>query len=160
MRFLGHCEKIGWGIDVAPLDDWLRTIPFTEWPQSNPPGGELKPAGINDLAWNDFGKHAHEFLSQVHADGLAGRVWKNQMLSVVMPGHSIQSHVDPQPLEWEYRIHFPITTNKLCWLLMDQPYLLEVGCAYRVNTERQHAIVNHGLTPRIHFMIDVLAKGI
>lgn len=158
-RFKGHCEKICGDIDVTPLSRWLALIPFEDWPQQQKLFGELRPAAIIDPGWHGFGILAAAFVGRLNHPGLAGKLWVNPMLSVVMPNHFIPSHKDKQPLDWAYRIHFPLTTNKDCLLIMNKSYHLEVGKAYKVNIEREHAIINNGSVPRIHFMIDVNEPG-
>lgn len=158
-RFNGHCEKICDGIDVTPLSSWLALIPFSEWPQQPELFGQPRPAMINDPGWHGFGILAMAFVGGIKHSALSGKLWHSPMLSVVMPGHFIGSHRDEQATNWLYRIHFPITTNKNCTMVMDRAYHLEVGNAYQINTTKEHAIVNNGATPRIHFMIDVVEDG-
>jgi aspartyl/asparaginyl beta-hydroxylase len=84
----------------------------------------------------------------------------NRMLSVVMPNHVIDPHVDAQPLEWITRVHVPLVTNEQAVTITNNKrYHLEVGKAYLVNTRIEHAVRNDGTTPRIHFMFDVRREG-
>jgi hypothetical protein len=150
-RYSSFCKRIATGLDIAPLLAWISAIDFGEWPQQHRYEGELRPAMINDVNWRGFGDHARSFVSQ----NFASVSWRNPMLSVVMPGHFIPPHVDAQPTDWLFRVHVPLTTNPSACMFMDRAYHLEAGSAYKVNTEKRHAIVNHGETPRLHFMFDV-----
>lgn len=155
-RFAGYCEEMGRGLDTAPFRKWIEAIPFADWPQQHPSQmGQLRPAMVNDRQWHSFGDQAIEFLAHINFADLCSGQWGNPMLSVVMPGDFIGSHTDKQGPDWNYRVHFPITSNSHCAIFMDRSYHLQVGCAYRLNTERKHAIFNHGDTPRIHLMIDI-----
>ena len=79
------------------------------------------------------------------------------MLSVVMPGHRIEPHVDLQPPKWRTRVHVPLRSNERAWFKSGAvPIVMQVGHAYMVNTRDQHEIWNDGETPRVHFMFDVV----
>jgi Aspartyl/Asparaginyl beta-hydroxylase len=140
------------------MHDWITAIPFSEWPQQAPLNGEMRPAMVNDPLWHDFEKNNMDIMCDIldYAPECNDGNWSNCMLSVVMPGHFIASHKDEQPDNWLYRVHVPITTNLSVFMITDRAYHLEVGSAYRVDTRQLHAIVNHGDTPRIHFMFDVM----
>jgi hypothetical protein len=155
MRFLGTVERLG-AVNIRAMQQWIAGIPFSEWPQQPPLAGEMRPAMINDPNWHNFGQYASTLISGSRDIiwGFMG-MWRNPMLSVVMPGHYIESHIDFQPEEWIERVHIPLTTNAECCMFMDRAYYMEPGFAYRVNTERRHAIINHGGVPRIHFMFDI-----
>lgn len=155
-KFDGYCEKICDGIDVTPLSRWLALIPFEEWPQHPKMFGHKLPSVIEDTGWHGFGILAAAFLGGINKPELAGKPWCHPMLSAVMPCHFISPHTDKQPENWICRVHFPITTNEHCILIMNKSYHLEVGSAYRINTEREHSIINNGTTPRIHFLVDIL----
>lgn len=153
-RYDGGCEKIAGNIDVARMVAWISSISLEDWPQQTKHFGEMRPAMVNILEWNWFGSRATEFINTYFSQVK----WRNPMLSVIMPDHFIHSHVDEQPVDWLYRVHVPLTTNRLCSIIIDRVYHLEVGSAYKVNTEHRHAIVNLGKTPRIHFMFDVYSQ--
>ena len=133
--------------DVSALTAWITAIPFEEWPQQSLlEDGRIRPAMVTDLSWHGFGKMTSEFASA-----------SNRMLSVVMPGHSIPPHQDQQDLRWITRVHVPLTTNDKAVFIADgETFHMKVGKAYRVNTLAEHEVRNDGLTPRIHFIFDVL----
>ena len=160
-RFEGYCERLHDSVNIHPMLEWITKIDFHEWPQQHPHFGEIRPAMINDRNWHHFGRYADELLLGCRSfDKILA--YPNEarapMLSVVMPGHYIHSHVDPQPPDWVVRIHVPLMTNRESCIFMDRAYHLEIGCAYKINTERKHAIMNHGDTPRIHFMFDIFNR--
>lgn len=155
MKFTNHCELICGGLDIKPLQDWLADIPLDEWPEQAKSYGEQSHTMINDLAWNDFRGHATAFIEGQFMEYMAGLAWWRPAVSAILPGHIISTRVDPQGPEWLYRVHVPIWTNPSVCLFMDVAYHLKQGSAYKVNVERKHACVNHGDTPRVHFMFDV-----
>jgi hypothetical protein len=162
VRFTNHCELICSGLDISELRDWLAAIPFDEWPQQPPLFGERRPAMINDPDWHNLlGKAAVFIGCQLLPIGFfrEGEQWRAPMISVLMPGHFITTHTDPQPKDWLYRVHVPISTNPSACLFMDTAYNLKPGSAYKVNVERRHACLNHGDTPRVHFMFDVVTAN-
>lgn len=154
-RFDGYCEKVSSDIDVEPLKSWIEAIPFSEWPQQHALYGEARPAMINMPDWHGFGERAASFVGVHDFEFLRGRRWLNPMISAVMQGHFIGSHIDEQGTDWLFRIHVPILTNPSSCFFMDRAYHMQPGFAYKVNVERKHAIINHGNVPRIHFMFDV-----
>jgi len=128
-------------------------IDFAEWPQQSL--RELKPAMVTDLAWRGFG----EMIAPVMAALLPlfpGAHADQHMLSVVMPGHAIEPHVDHQGPQWICRVHVPLTSNPLSrFIVAGEAHQLIPGNAYRVNTEAIHAVENGGRSARVHFMFDV-----
>ena len=151
-RFTGSVEPIA-PVEVRGLIAWISAIDLRLWPQQTL--AELKPAMVTDPNWFGFGVQAKLVINQV---------WKlfpscsphEPMLSCVMPGHSIPPHVDHQAPYWLCRVHVPLTSNDKSKFIVDgEHYHLEVGQAYRVNTEAEHSVENDGLAPRIHFMFDV-----
>jgi hypothetical protein len=58
-------------------------------------------------------------------------------------------------IRWCFRVHVPLITNPNSFFILDKPYSLEAGSAYIVGVEHLHAVVNHGTTPRVHFMFEV-----
>ncbi len=80
----------------------------------------------------------------------------NRMLSVVMPGHRIEPHRDPQGPTWCFRAHVPLTSNEQSRFISGGvAHNLRPGFAYRVDTREEHSVENDGDTPRIHFMWDI-----
>jgi len=143
------CEEVG-TCDVTAVALWLSTIPFEDWPQQTRlEDGNIRPAMVTDPDWYGF---------HVVTDHLVNRWGEtyNRILSVVMPGHSIPEHVDRQPENWTGRIHIPIFTNDRAIFIADgEPFHMQAGKAYFVNTLAKHEIRNDGDTPRIHLMFDV-----
>lgn len=151
-RFTGAVAWLA-SIDIADLSAWLLPIPFEDWPQQSL--RELKPAMVNDPEWHGFGAQAAPTVATLmgHFPGCKAT---QPMLSVVMPGHAIEPHVDHQGPKWLCRVHVPLTTNPRSFFIVGgSHHLLAPGHAYRVNTEAEHAVTNGGISPRIHFMFDV-----
>lgn len=143
-------------VDVADLVSWVGGVPFSEWPQQHPlHDGQLRPAMVSDPAWHGFKERVSPLVSQLMGS-FPGADADTFLLSVVMPGHSIEPHKDLQSPRWQCRVHVPLTSNEGSAFIMEgKVYWMEVGTAYAVNTEREHAVTNDGETPRIHFMFDV-----
>ena len=113
---------------------------------------------VTDLSWFSMGERVNGLVEEVMVH-LPGFFPFQQMLSVVMPGHSIEPHVDHQPPHWKFRVHIPLVTNDRSLFTVDKKsYQLEVGRSYKVNTEMEHSVDNRGEAPRIHFMFDVGRK--
>jgi hypothetical protein len=144
-------------VSVAPMVKWIKAIPFEEWPQqSRLEDGKLRPSMVTSLEWHGFGRMASDLIALLgYEDDWTGNVYQ-PMLSVVMPGHSIEPHRDQQPDYWKYRVHVPLWTNSKSFTHVGkEKHHLVVGKAYKVNTREIHSITNDGRTPRIHFMFDV-----
>ena len=158
-RFTG---TIAWlaPMEVADLVDWLAGIPFEAWPQQHPwEDGSLRPAMVNDLDWQGFGKRT-EMLTAEILEHFPGCRAGQRMLSVIMPGHAIPEHADAQAPDWICRVHVPLTTNVHTGVGMpDGLWWLQQSQAYRFNTEAPHTVWNHGATPRTHFLLDVHAHA-
>ena len=131
---------------------WIAAIPFSEWPQQRPIDSQLRPMMVTDLEWHGFGEMAAPVIKELGFEGQAYQL----MLSVVMPGHSIDAHIDEQAPYWHTRIHVPLLSNDRALFISEgKPIVMTPGLAYRVNTRALHAIENGGTTPRVHFMFDV-----
>jgi hypothetical protein len=153
-RFTGSVEAIG-PVDVTAMADWISAIAFDAWPQQNKPGLPLKPAMVTDLGWHDFGIVCAPVVAAVMAH-FPGFLVFQRMLSVVMPGNDIPAHVDQQAPYWLTRVHVPLRSDGSSDFVVDgRCHQLMVGTAYRVNTLAEHAVVNRGTAPRVHFMWDV-----
>lgn len=158
MRHQGTVEEIC-SVDHSDLMEWILSIPFEAWPQQNPKGHELMPAMVTDLRWHGFGERARPIVDAVVDEHFPGLTAYQLMLSVVMPGKCIPPHRDLQADDWITRVHVPLVSNEQSRFIVDnEPYVLNPGTAYLVNTLREHAVENSGETPRIHFMFD-LRKG-
>lgn len=155
IQFKGTCEELC-KADRSVLDPvigWISGIPFEEWPQQHRLMGQLRPAMVTDPKWHGF----HDATMPL-VRSLSTEKPYNLLLSVIMPGHYIPPHKDAHGHEWLYRIHLPLTTNVFAFMVMDKPYHMQVGAAYKINTQAEHWLVNMGQTPRIHFMFDVGAS--
>lgn len=176
-------------VNVQSMADWISSIPFEAWPQQTRlADGQLRPAMVTDLAWPyyrpdrktfreaarfvvEYVMRSWEFLEAAMPPLDPGRQVvsfeiRNYMLSVVMPGHSIDPHADQQAPGWVTRVHIPLLTNPSATFIFphDDSRLLtagrswnmQVGEAYLVDVSRVHEVRNEGSTPRVHFMFDVL----
>lgn len=140
-------------VDIASVVRWLDKISFSDWPQQR--FDEMRPAMVTDPKWHGFGTVVAPVIAEVmeHFPGCAPF---QAMLSVVMPGHEIESHCDCQAPYWICRVHVPLTSNvRAIFVLEGEAHYLKPGFAYRINTQAEHAVMNGGETPRIHLMFDV-----
>jgi hypothetical protein len=154
-------------VDVTALAAWIVSIPFAAWPQQTRAKAgrpaELKPAMVNDPAWHGLADRTHALVARCLAvvERTLGRTDlherpRSRMLSVVMPGHGIDPHTDPQAPGWLCRIHVPLTSAAgAVFVVGGIEHQLDVGTAYAVNVLAEHSVRNAGPTPRIHFMFDV-----
>jgi len=153
-RFSGTCERIC-DVDVSAMAAWIAAIPLEAWPQRDRMRSEYPyPAMVSNPSWHDFGVVSEpivKFISQL----CSGRV-DHRMLSVVMPGQQIAEHDDVQGPTWRFRVHVPLVTNLEAVMRYGSNKIhMDVGGAYRVNTEVPHSLCNGGQEPRIHFFFDV-----
>lgn len=158
VRYVGTVEWLA-VVDASDLVKWITGIPFADWPQQHRVDDQLRPAMVSDRAWHGFGERAAGVVNALmtHFPDCSSEQW---MVSVVMPGHAIEPHVDQQSPHWRCRVHVPLTTNPQSYFLVSGVnYCMDVGQAYRVNTEAEHAVTNDGNSPRIHFMFDVRANA-
>jgi len=80
------------------------------------------------------------------------------MLSVVMPGATIDPHTDELGRDWATRMHVPLLTNEDAFFISGGVlHRLKAGFAYEINTRERHAVWNAGDTPRVHLMFDLHA---
>jgi aspartyl/asparaginyl beta-hydroxylase (cupin superfamily) len=113
---------------------------------------------VSDPGWYGMGEVTEGVVSKL-LPFFPGCRDRQRMLSVVMQGHEIESHVDLQPVEWVTRLHLPLVTNDDAVFVSDGVEChMMVGSVYKVDTTKPHAIINRGKTPRIHFMFDVVRK--
>ncbi len=155
-RFVGSCKKLG-EIDTSKVCAWIGAIAFEDWPQQHRLlDGNIRPAMVTDPAWHGFGQVVAGMVDELMLCYFPNCAAYQSMLSVVMPGHAIEPHRDSQASYWLARVHVPLTTNhKSKFIVGGVEHHLEVGNAYKVNTEAEHAVTNDGTSPRIHFMFDV-----
>lgn len=143
-------------VDVVDLVKWIGGIAWTDWPQQSLT--ELKPAMVTDPRWHEFGRRTDALVAHLMAH-FPGCEDHQRMLSVVMPGHSIEPHRDEQAPAWQTRVHVPLITNDRALFITDEDAdVMQVGHAYLVDTRKTHAVHNAGDTPRVHFMFDVRAR--
>jgi len=156
-RFTGTVEHLG-AVDDRSLLRWIAAIPFEDWPQQAPIDGAIRPAMVNDRAWHGFGAQS-EMLAQDLLTWTTG-VELGRLLSVVMPGHDIPEHVDKQaPNHWA-RIHLPLMSNaSSVFCVGGVAHRLHEGQAYLGHLGAPHGVRNTGVTPRIHFMLDIGGQG-
>jgi hypothetical protein len=147
-------------VDVSELTHWINSISFEEWPQQHRlEDGQIRPSMVTDLSWHDFGAMTDGTVQHI-MESFPGCVAYQRMLSVVMPGHSIPSHVDEQGKDWLCRVHVPLMSNDKSKFWVDGvPHDMAPGFAYRVDTTKPHAVTNNGDCPRIHMMFDVSGKA-
>lgn len=139
--------------------EWIQAIPFEDWPQQHRlADGLIRPAMVTDATWHSFGAVTDE-LVRVATPGSFGHLReRNRLLSVVMPGATIEPHTDELGPDWVTRIHVPLTTNPdAMFITGDVVHRLAVGLAYEINTRERHAVWNAGKTPRVHLMFDLHA---
>jgi hypothetical protein len=138
---------------------WIEAIPFESWPQQHRRlDGLLRPAMVTDLAWMSFGERTDELVCDATPRGLKGLRASNRLLSVVMPGATIDPHTDELGADWSIRIHVPLLTNPdACFISGDSLHRMAVGFAYEVDTRARHSVWNAGTTPRVHLMFDLHA---
>jgi hypothetical protein len=149
-------EDLGIELHVDDLSRWIGAIAFEAWPQQNRlADGRIRPAMVNDLYWQGFGKRTDALVARLTAL-FPNCEPHNRMLSVVMPKAAIDPHRDQQEARWVTRVHVPLLTNWSARMLMNGlSHHLSVGRAYRIDTRIEHAIVNGGETQRVHFMVDL-----
>lgn len=158
MRFSGNMEAFA-SVDVAGLVSWICGIDFSEWNQQRKIDDQLRPAMMTDHAWRGFKAMTDPVVATLMGS-FPDYCEDTRMLSVVMPGHSIEPHCDWQSPKWICRVHVPLTTNdKSKFIVGGIDHRMMVGNAYRVNTEIEHSVTNDGDTPRIHFMFDVRSNA-
>ena len=152
MLTVEHLSKV----NVAEVVAWLTGIDLRSWPQQS--HRELKPAMVTDPTWFGMGERTRATVDELMSN-FPGCSSYQHMLSAVMPGHSIEPHRDHQAPYWMFRVHIPLVTNEQSLFVVGgQHHHLDVGHAYKVNTEAEHSVDNRGETPRIHFMFDIGRK--
>lgn len=154
----GHfaCDPLG-PVDVQSVAEWVSSIGFEEWPQQHRlPDRQIRPAMVTDLAWHGFGAVTDALVAAVMSEHFPDATSYQRMLSVVMPGHHIDPHVDQHVPGWLCRVHVPLRTNPRSWFVIEgERHNLYEGSAYRFNTQLEHEVFNDGDSPRIHLMFDV-----
>lgn len=147
----------GGSVDIGPVVSWLATIPWRDWPQQHRlRDGGIRPAMVTDLAWHGFGERTQLIVDAVLCRLPIGSVAYQRMLSVVMPGHSIERHTDSQAPYWLCRVHVPLISNNNAWFEENgvRQHMVP-GNVYFIDTTKEHAISNEGESPRVHIMFDV-----
>jgi hypothetical protein len=136
---------------------WIEAIPFESWPQQHRLlDGRLRPAMVTDLSWMSFGERTDELVRDATPPAMRRFRSCNRLLSVVMPGATIDPHVDELGADWMIRIHVPLLTNPdAIFISGDVVHRMEVRRAYEVDTRARHSVWNSGPTPRVHLMFDL-----
>lgn len=152
-RFTGTVEYLA-DVDVRVAQEWVASINYAEWPNYVP---DAPWQGfVKDRLWHDFANVVQPIISALR-DQLPGPQLNNLLLSAIMPGYTIPPHTDEQGERWLCRVHVPLVVSEDSrFEVGGEAHRMEVGKAYRVNTEVEHSVANDGTTPRIHFMFDVL----
>lgn len=145
-------------VDVSALIEWVRKIPFEEWPQQHRVHPDrIRPAMATKLPWYGFGRETDSLVAELMQRHFSGYASNNRMLSVVMPDEGIEPHSDNPSSDWRVRVHVPLVTNdKAIFFVEGAAFHMTAGRAYLVNVRQRHEIKNDGPTPRIHFMFDVV----
>lgn len=83
------------------------------------------------------------------------------MAAKLVSGGVIKPHQDSHPsFHCGHRIHIPITTNPRVRFMIDgRPFQFEVGCAYEINNQKHHSVMNKGKDDRITFIFDYVPPG-
>lgn len=158
-RFMGTVQRLG-PVNTRVVLDWLKAIPYEQWPQQHPIHGQMRPAMINVRSWYQFGVITDPLAERILSTMTDGAVELNRLLSVVMPGHGIEPHVDKHTANWWGRIHVPMTDAPLSrFIVGGEAHHLEPGWAYLVNIAVEHSVENPDPSPRVHFMLDVGAPN-
>ncbi len=155
-RFVDGCEEIA-AVDVLGPAAWIAAIPFEAWPQQKRlDDGQIRPSMVTDPNWHGFYEQTDRVVGFLMSAFFPGLRSYQRMLSVVMPGHSIEPHTDGQAPSWICRVHVPLLANdRSAFIVRGVSHALVPGVAYRVNTTAEHAVTNDGESPRIHLMFDV-----
>jgi hypothetical protein len=163
-RFDGFVEKIGEGIDVRAMREWVLPIPLADWPEAPRPTLDPYitgfPAIVNMPDWHGFAKVADGLIDQIRGlnfQALRDKKLYDFKISTMVPGQFLGTHahgIGPDMHRWCFRVHAPVQTNSSAFFIMDKAYHLEEGSVYIVNVARPHAVVNHGDDRRIHFMFE------
>lgn len=147
--------RFGWFVeefDTVPESelDLIGQTPFEKWPQQHPlQHVPIRPSML--LA----GREVDNLVKLLSGHFQGGR-FRDFLYTVVMPGDSIEPHIDHLGPDWRCRVHVPISTNDLSFMTMEGiDYQMKRGSAYKVNPLRTHSVRNDGKTPRLHFMYDV-----
>ena len=142
--------------------EWIAAIPFESWPQQHRlADGLIRPAMVTDSEWHSFGAMTEALVLDT------ARRWtdepaqvRNRLLSVVMPGASIEPHTDELGPDWFTRLHVPLLTNPDAMFISgDAVHRMAAGFAYEINTRERHAVWNAGKTARVHLMFDLHAQS-
>jgi hypothetical protein len=153
-RFNGTVQRFA-EVHAGVMQAWILGIPLSDWPRQNRPGEPFKPAMIADPNWHGFAEIAQPIVDSLMGHYPGCNTYQHYV-SNVLPGNLIEPHKDEQGHDWLVRIHVPLTSNPLSTFIVDgQPYRMDPGSAYKVNTLLEHSVINRGETPRIHFMFDV-----
>lgn len=154
-RYAGRVEKLR-KVDVGPLRKWLDQIPLGCWPAGRMSQSCDLPTMIVDPWWQGFGGKTQPLIDEIMGEFPYCKE-DTPYLSMLVPGQKVRLHNDVQSPGWRCRIHVPIETNDGCWMEYenDSRFHMDVGWAWKVNTEIPHRVYNQGNTNRVHLFFDV-----
>ena len=159
-RFTGGVEEFC-KVDVKDLVEWVNSIPEDAWPNwvKHPEHkGTFRPSVNADPEWQDMMTKTYPVVNKILSN-FPGCKDTFRAITTVLPGDYVPPHTDMQPSDWVVRVHVPITTNDKAEFLSEGEWThMDVGKAYLVNTEADHAIRNFGDTPRVHLMFDICSR--
>lgn len=84
--------------------------------------------------------------------------WSFAMVSLIVPEGHIHMHTDEEPeREGSQRLHLVLQSNTRCWNYSADAgwQQLDQGGIYTFDPSIEHASVNLGSEPRLHFVVDV-----
>lgn len=83
------------------------------------------------------------------------------MFPKLFAGGVISKHIDNgDDLTLVHRLHVPIITNEdTIFTCGGEEINMKEGCAYEINNQRLHGVVNNGKTDRVHLLIDLYCDG-
>ena len=147
-------------LDISSLATWVEGIPLTEWPQQSRVSAKSNyPAMVatHREDWFDITRVVKPVFDHI-LPMFPGSYRGHSMLSLLVPGQSIEGHTDVQSPAWKLRIHVPITTNPgVTFHQEGQAFHMAAGFAYKFNPEVEHVVKNLGSTNRVHLFFDILS---
>lgn len=99
----------------------------------------------------DVSPYIQEVLDLLKFEKLAVRLMR------LNAGAEIKPHSDNELgyENGEFRLHIPVTTNpEVNFILGGERIIMDEGSCWYINANEEHAVANHGITDRIHLVID------
>lgn len=108
------------------------------------------------IAEESFTSYSHIFHGTIFMDiahKLQAKYKLGRFRVMIQPrSHCLSWHLDAQP-----RLHYPIKTQKGCFMVVaDEMRHLEKGVCYLVNTREYHTAINASRQSRIHLVANIL----